>query len=90
MFHLLLHRGLNDSTHTFLVTYQGKQDDSLRTFFVTRQGKRQRLLLRKNITFFFTKPTCPPRKPAFGRLSRRAALELVDYVSPYASQRAKC
>ena len=54
---------------------RGGQDDSSRTLFVTSQGKRQKLLLRKNVTFFFTKPTCPPRKPAFGRLSRQAALE---------------
>ena len=60
LFHPSLREGLNANS---------------RTFFVTRQGKRRRLSLRKNVTFFFTKPTCPPRKPAFGRLSRRAALE---------------
>ena len=49
--------------------------DSLRTFYVTLQAKRRILSLRKNVTWFFTKPTCPPRKPAFGRLSRLAALE---------------
>ena len=62
MFHPLLRKGLNAN---------------LRTFLVTRQGKRRRLSLRKNVTFFFTKPTCPPQKPAFGRLFRRAALEKI-------------
>ena len=33
-------------------------------------------LAAKNYGRFFTKPTCPPQKPAFCRLSRRAALEL--------------